>query len=111
MKAERRLQLLCELCQHIYDCTLDMHTTGIPDETLPTSADLARRYKLPGDDVKKLLKLLKDWGLIRPIGLNPKRYQFDEYHFPQLTDTPLDDPMLESVVDFMTSRNKVELKS
>jgi hypothetical protein len=98
MKAERRIQLLCEFCQHIRECSRDAHDSGTPDETLPTSADLARLYKVPGDDVKKLLKLLKDWGLIRPIGLNPKRYQFDDYQFAKLLDDPEHDPLLEAVI-------------
>jgi transcription initiation factor IIE alpha subunit len=84
MMEQRQLDTLCEIV------SLIEQATGVVEEThqmefLLTSADLARKLRLDHERVKKMLKILKDLGLIQAIGLNPKRYRFDHFQYRQLT--------------------------
>ena len=46
-----------------------------------TAVELAKRVGLSLETVKKKLSILKDAGLARVIGINPKYWKFDEYNF------------------------------
>lgn len=51
-----------------------------------TSVELAKLVNLPLETVKKKLTILKDHGVIRVRGINPKYWKFDEYNFQRLDD-------------------------
>lgn len=51
---------------------------------LLTSADLARLLNADRDVVKKALRVLHEYELICPMGMNPKHYRFDTYQFKQM---------------------------
>lgn len=55
-----------------------------------TALEIARKHSLNIDLVKKKLKILLEAGLVRPVDLKPKRWQFDEYNY-NLMDT--EDPI------------------
>lgn len=57
----------------------------LPEDVLPTAADIARHLKLRVEFVKKRLLPLKDAELIQPVGMNPKRYRFNTFAFNHLT--------------------------
>lgn len=67
-------------------------------DTLLTSADLARQLRLKHDYVKKQLRYLKDLDIIRPIGLNPKRYRFDTFRLERLLCEEHTDEALEALL-------------
>ena len=50
----------------------------------PTAPEIARRLGLKTEDVKKKLKILLEAQLVRIIGLSPKHWQFDDYHFERM---------------------------
>lgn len=52
-----------------------------------TSVELAKLVNLPLETVKKKLTILKDHGVIRVRGINPKYWRFDEYNFQRLDDS------------------------
>ncbi len=52
-----------------------------------TSVELAKLVNLPLETVKKKLTLLKDHGVVRVRGINPKYWRFDEYNFQRLDDS------------------------
>ncbi len=81
---ERRLEVLLKLARHIQVATEASEEALNAPEMLLTSADLARLLKLDRDYIKKNLKFLKDLGLIRSMGLNPKYYRFDQFQYKQL---------------------------
>ncbi len=51
-----------------------------------TAVELAKRVGLPLETVKKKLSILKDAGLVRVIGINPKYWKFDEYNFQRIDE-------------------------
>ena len=51
-----------------------------------TSVELAKLVNLPLETVKKKLLILKDAGIIRVRGINPKYWSFDEFNFQRLDD-------------------------
>ncbi len=52
-----------------------------------TSVELAKLVDLPLETVKKKLNILKDHGVVRVRGINPKYWRFDEYNFQRLDDS------------------------
>jgi len=52
-----------------------------------TSVELAKLVNLPLETVKKKLLILKDSGVVRVRGINPKYWRFDEYNFQRLDDS------------------------
>ncbi len=52
-----------------------------------TSVELAKLVDIPLEIVKKKLTILKDHGVVRVRGINPKYWRFDEYNFQRLDDS------------------------
>ena len=51
-----------------------------------TYVELAKLVELPTDVVKKKLAILKDKGIVRVRGINPKYWLFDEYNFQRMDE-------------------------
>jgi DNA-binding Lrp family transcriptional regulator len=51
-----------------------------------TAVELAKRVELPVETVKKKLTILKDAGIIRVKGINPKYWKFDNYSFQRMDE-------------------------
>lgn len=51
-----------------------------------TAVELAKRVELPLEIVKKKLIILKEAGIVRVIGINPKYWKFDNYNFQRMDD-------------------------
>lgn len=51
-----------------------------------TAVELAKLIELPVETVKKKLVILKDNGVIRVKGINPKYWKFDEYNFQRMDE-------------------------
>lgn len=51
-----------------------------------TSVELAKLVDLPLETVKKKLNILKDAGIVRVKGINPKFWKFDEYNFQRMDE-------------------------
>lgn len=51
-----------------------------------TSVELAKLVGLSLDVVKSKLSILKDAGLVRVKGINPKYWKFDEYNFQRIDE-------------------------
>lgn len=56
------------------------------DEKGITAVELAKLVELPLEIVKKKLVILKDEGIIRVIGINPKYWKFDNYRFQRMDE-------------------------
>ena len=56
------------------------HNDGI------TAVELAKLVELPLETVKKKLVVLKDTGIVRVKGINPKYWKFDEYNFQRIDE-------------------------
>ena len=51
-----------------------------------TAVELAKLVELPLETVKKKLQILKDEAIVRVIGINPKYWKFDNYHFQRMDE-------------------------
>ena len=51
-----------------------------------TYVELAKLVNLPTEVVKKKLAILKDKGIVRVRGINPKYWLFDEYNFQRMDE-------------------------
>ncbi len=51
-----------------------------------TSVELAKLVELPVELVKKKLNILKEVGVVRVKGINPKFWKFDEYNFQRMDE-------------------------
>ncbi len=51
-----------------------------------TAVELAKLVELPIETVKKKLNILKDAGIVRAKGINPKFWKFDEYNFQRMDE-------------------------
>ena len=51
-----------------------------------TAVELAKLVDLPLETVKKKLTILKDAGIVRVIGINPKYWKFDDYNFQRIDE-------------------------
>lgn len=51
-----------------------------------TAVELAKLVNLPAELVKKKLSILKDAGVVRVKGINPKFWKFDEYNFQRMDE-------------------------
>lgn len=51
-----------------------------------TSVELAKLVELPLETVKKKLIILRDEGIVRVIGINPKYWKFDNYNFQRMDE-------------------------
>ncbi len=51
-----------------------------------TAVELAKLVELPLETVKKKLSILKDKGIVRVFGINPKYWKFDEYQFQRMDE-------------------------
>lgn len=56
------------------------------DEKGITAVELAKLVELPLEIVKKKLVILKDEGIVRVIGINPKYWKFDNYRFQRMDE-------------------------
>ena len=65
----------------MYEFELENEDKGI------TSVELAKLVDIPLEIVKKKLTILKDHGVVRVRGINPKYWRFDEYNFQRLDDS------------------------
>lgn len=55
-------------------------------ENWVTAVELAKMVELPVDVVKKKLSILKDSGVVRVKGINPKYWKFDDYNFQRMDE-------------------------
>lgn len=62
-----------------------------------TAVELAKLVNLPVEIVKKKLQILKEKGIVRVKGINPKFWLFDEYNFQRLDD---DDEIFHLLCNF-----------
>ena len=51
-----------------------------------TAVELAKIVDLPLETVKKKLIILRDEGIVRVIGINPKYWKFDNYNFQRMDE-------------------------
>lgn len=51
-----------------------------------TAVELAKLVGLPAELVKKKLNMLKESGVVRVKGINPKYWKFDEYNFQRMDE-------------------------
>lgn len=51
-----------------------------------TAVELAKLVTLPLEIVKKKLNILKEEGIVRVIGINPKYWKFDNYTFQRMDE-------------------------
>lgn len=51
-----------------------------------TYVELAKLVNLPTETVKKKLSILKDKGIVRVRGINPKYWLFNEYNFQRMDE-------------------------
>lgn len=51
-----------------------------------TAVELAKLVELPIETVKKKLVILKDAGIVRVKGINPKYWKFDNYSFQRMDE-------------------------
>ena len=51
-----------------------------------TAVELAKLVDLPLETVKKKLIILRDEGIVRVIGINPKYWKFDNYTFQRMDE-------------------------
>jgi len=51
-----------------------------------TAVELAKMVELPVEIVKKKLTVLKDAGIVRVKGINPKYWKFDNYNFQRMDE-------------------------
>lgn len=51
-----------------------------------TAVELSKLVDLPLETVKKKLRVLKDKGIVRVKGINPKYWSFDQYSFQRLPE-------------------------
>lgn len=51
-----------------------------------TTVELAKLVGLPTEVVKKKLSILKDKGIVRVKGINPKYWLFNEYNFQRMDE-------------------------
>lgn len=51
-----------------------------------TAVELAKMVDLPVDTVKKKLAILRDAGIVRVKGINPKYWKFDDYSFQRMDE-------------------------
>ena len=51
-----------------------------------TAVELAKLVNYPIEIVKKKLAILKDKGIVRVCGMNPKYWKFDEYQFQRMDE-------------------------
>lgn len=56
------------------------------DERGITAVELAKLVEIPLEIVKKKLIILKDEGIVRVIGINPKYWKFDNYSFQRMDE-------------------------
>lgn len=96
MLEEHQLQLLSELAYRIKQAS-EISDSDI--ENLKTASALARDFGLKQDFIKKHLKLLKEHGLILSIGLNPKRYRFDNYKYRIFLSETSQNNALHALID------------
>ena len=62
-----------------------------------TAVELAKLVDIPIEIVKKKLQILKDKGVVRVKGINPKYWMFDDYNFQRLDD---DDELFHLLCNF-----------
>ena len=79
-------EMLAQLAREILAATERLGEGECMEDDLPSSADLARKLNYRIDAVKKKLRLLKEAGVIRPVGMTPKRYRFDPWGLKSLEE-------------------------
>jgi DNA-binding transcriptional regulator YhcF (GntR family) len=95
---QSKADLTLQLAMQIRAITVMADTLDTPDETLPTTAELARTLGVDHEAVKKQLKYLKETGLIRTVGMNPKRLRFDSYAYRSMLNNETEDSLLETLL-------------
>lgn len=51
-----------------------------------TAVELAKLVGIPAEIVKKKLNILKDKGIVKVKGINPKYWTFNEYNFQRMDE-------------------------
>ncbi len=51
-----------------------------------SAVELAKLLKIPVETVKKKLNILKEKGIVRTKGINPKYWLFDDYNFQRIDE-------------------------
>lgn len=51
-----------------------------------TAVELAKLVGLPAETVKKKLNILKEKGIVKVKGINPKYWKFNEYNFQRMDE-------------------------
>jgi Fic family protein len=83
MKGQLTLAVYIELARALQANTRWVKQDGFGEESLLTAVDLSRVFGLEKERVKRALKQLQAWGLIQPVGFEPKRYSFNAYGLKQ----------------------------
>ena len=114
MKHDQKLDALTDLLLAIADYAgqgkdaSTMAAQSVESQCYPTQVDLQRLTPYKREDVKKLLRQLGQWHLVYPVGINPKRYRFDEWHCRALMENPQNfdiDDTLASVLSRLENRH------
>lgn len=71
-----------------------------PDALL-TLADLTRLLNADREVMKKAMRVLQDFELVVPMGLNPKRYRFDSYQFKAMQGQEIEDEELQTLMQWL----------
>lgn len=99
--ASSRLVLLYQIAHQVALAT-EAAGKHNPDVLL-TLADLSRLMNADREVMKKALRVLHDYGIIVPMGLNPKRYRFDSYQFKLMQSQDTDDEDLQTLMQWLVS--------
>lgn len=51
-----------------------------------TAVELAKLVGIPAETVKKKLNILKEKGVVKVKGINPKYWKFNEYNFQRMDE-------------------------
>jgi transcription initiation factor IIE alpha subunit len=77
-------EVFVALVREIVRATDRLNAGDSEEETLPTSAELARKLNYRLETVKKKLRILKTNGLIHAVSISPKRYRFNRWALHEL---------------------------
>lgn len=77
-------EVFIALIREIAQATERLNQDEGVQEDLPTSAELARKLNYRLETVKKKLRILKAYGLVKAVSISPKRYRFDSWALHEL---------------------------
>ncbi len=82
---DQEQELLCRIAYEILIATERVVSEELSDDELLTAPELAKRFGIKLDKLKRKLKALRREDLITPISMSPKRYRFDFYTFRNMS--------------------------